>query len=121
MSLTVSTQVPPVGTKLVSDTNANQVVKTAVTGAAGSIFLIDIDNSGNSDNAAYLKIYDVSSVSVGSTAPDFIFKVPVNQRRSFAIPDGLSFSFLSFAVVTTPGTAGNTGPTNPVTVKMVTT
>jgi len=121
MTLKVSDQVPPVGTKLVVDTDANATAENAVTSAAGSIFQVDVDNSGNGDNACYLKIYDNASPVVGTDPPDQIVKCPVNTRISWVCPDGLPFNDLSFAVVIEPGTAGTTAPTNPVTVKMVTT
>ena len=121
MTLKVSDQVPPVGTKLVVDTDANAVPKTSVTGAAGSIFQVDVDNSGNGDNAAYLKIYDDPAPTVGTSAPAQIVKCPVNTRLAWVCPDGLAFNDLSFAVVIEPGTAGTTAPTSAVTVKMVTT
>jgi hypothetical protein len=121
MTLSVSSQVAPVGTKLVVQTDANSTPNNAVTSAAGKIYQIDVDNEANSDNAAYLKIYDNASPTVGTTPPDFVLKVPVNQRRNMVIPDGLDFTDLSFAVVTAGGTAGTTDPTNPVVVKLVTT
>lgn len=120
MTLRVSEQVPPVGTKLVVETSAGATPQNSVTGAAGSIFQIEVDNEDNGDNPAYLKIYDNSSPTVGTTAPDFIFKVPVNTKLSLVCPDGMAFTDLSFAVVTTPGNGGVTPPTNPVTVKLVT-
>jgi hypothetical protein len=120
MTLSVSTQAAPVGSKLIKETEATETPDNDVTGAAGSLYQLDVDNSGNSDNAAYLKIYDDAAPVVGTSAPDFIFKVPVNQRRNLVIPDGWDFNNLSFACVTAGGTAGTTPPTNPVEVKMVT-
>lgn len=120
MSLSVSDQVPPVGTKLIVETEANADPDVDVTGAAGTIYQIDIDNTANGDNAAYLKIYNNSSPTVGTTPPDHVLCVPVNRRRSMVIPEGLDFSHLSFACVTTGGTAGTTSPTDPVIVRMVT-
>ena len=121
MTLSVSTQASPVGSKLVVDTDVDETAKTSVTGAAGTIYMIDVDNEDNSDNAAYLKIYDNAAPTIGTSSPDMIFRVPVNQKRSFVIPDGLDFNDLSFCCVVSGGTAGTTGPTNAVTVKMVTT
>lgn len=120
MTLKISDQVPPVGTKLVVDDDANETSKNSVTGAAGTIYQIDVDNEANADNAAYLKIYDNPSPTVGTSNPDMVVRVPVNQRRGIVIPDGWDFNSLSFCVVTTGGTPGTTGPTNPVTVKFVT-
>ena len=120
MTLSVSDQVPPVGSKLVVDTDADETVNTSVTGAAGNIYQIDIDNTANADNSAFLKIYDDAAPVVGTTPPDHIMKVPVSQRRGMVIPDGLAFNDLSFAVVISGGTSGTTGPTSSVIVKMVT-
>lgn len=121
MSLYVSDQVPPVGTKLVVEDDADDTPNNSVTGAAGSIYQLEVDNTGNSDNPAYLKIYDNASPVVGTTAPDFIFKAAISKTMSLAVPSGLPFNNLSFAVVVSGGTAGTTGPTNPVTVRLVTT
>ena len=120
MTLKVSDQVPPVATKLVVDTDANATAEVAVTGAAGSIFQIEVDNTANVA-ASYLKIFDSAAPVVGTTDPDYIIKVPSNTKLSFVCPDGMSFNDLSFAVVTTGGTGGTTAPSSAVIVKMVTT
>jgi len=120
MTLSVSTQVSPVGTKLVKNTDANATASTNVTGTSGTIYMIDVDNTGNPADVAYLKIYDAATPVVGTTDPDFIFKIPVNQRRQIVVPDGLDFTILSFAVVTVAGTPGIVAPSNPVIVQLVT-
>ena len=120
MTLSVSEQVPPVGSKLIVQTEATEVADNDVTGAAGSMFQLDVNNEDNADNPAYLKIYDDAAPVVGTDPPDFILRVPVNQRRNVVIPDGWDFTNLSFACVTTGGTAGTTAPTAAVTVKIVT-
>lgn len=121
MTLSVSDQAPPVGSKLVEQTEANQEPDNNVTGAAGSMYQLDVNNEANGDNPAFLKIYDDAAPTVGTTPPDLIFRVPANQRRNFVVPDGWDFLILSFACVISGGTAGDTPPTNPVVVKMVTT
>lgn len=120
MTLSVSDQVSPVGNKLVVDTDCNATAKNSVTGAAGTAYQIDIDNSGNAIEAVFFKIYDNAAPTVGTTAPDFIIKVPANQRRGMAIPEGLDFNNLSIACVTAGGTAGITDPSVAVTVRLVT-
>ena len=120
MTLSVSTQASPVGTKLIVQTDADENANNDVTGAAGSVYQIDVDNEANADNAAYLKIYDNASPTIGTTSPDFVLKVPVSQRRNLVIPDGWDFTNLSFACVISGGTAGTTGPTSAVIVKIVT-
>lgn len=120
MTLSVSTQVNPVGTKLIVDTTADSTAETDVTGTSGVIYTLDVDNTSNGSNPAYLKIYDNASPTVGTTAPDLIFKVAANLRRMLVIPEGMAFTNLSFACVVEAGTAGTTSPTSSVTVRMVT-
>lgn len=120
MALSVSTQVNPVGTKLIVQTDADEEVDVNVTGASGTIYMVDVDNTANPAEDNYLKVYDDAAPVVGTTAPDHIFRFKGNERRVIAIPEGLDFNVLSFACVTSPGTAGVTGPTNPVVVRMVT-
>lgn len=119
MSLSVSTQVSPVGSKLIVETDAGATPDNNVTGAAGALYMVDVDNTANTNDPAYLKVYNDPAPVVGTTAPDLIFLVGVNKRRSFVVPEGWSFTALSFACVTTPGTAGTTGPTSDVVVRMV--
>lgn len=119
MSLSVSTQVSPVGSKLIVETAAGATANNNVTGAAGTLYMADVDNTANVATPAYLKVYNAAAPTVGSTAPDLILAVPAATRRTFVIPEGWAFSFLSFACVTTPGTAGSTSPAANVPVRMV--
>jgi len=119
MSLSVSTQVSPVGSKLIVETAAGATANNNVTGAAGTLYTVDIDNTGNADTDAYVKIYNTAAPVVGTTAPDLILEAPANQRRDFVIPQGWDFASLSFACVVSPGTAGATAPAVSVPVRMV--
>lgn len=119
MTLSVSTQVSPVGSKLIVETSAGATPNNNVTGAAGTLYTVDIDNTGNPADPAYVKVYDDVAPVVGTTPPDLILEVPPNNLGSFVMPRGWAFSALSFACVTSPGTAGNTAPANPVIVRMV--
>ena len=117
MSLSVSTQVNPVGAKLVQQTSATSTPDVNVTGSSTTVYMIDIDNSSNS-SASYVKFYD-SSPTVGTTAPVEIVRVPASQQRVRVITEGSDYSMLSFACVTTPGNSGTTSPTNPVIIRIV--
>ena len=119
MSLSVSTQVSPVGSKLIVETDAGVTPDTNVTGAAGTLYIIDVDNTGNPADQACLKLYDNAAPTVGSTAPEMVVRVKANQRRGVVIPEGWDFAALSFACVTSPGTAGVVAPANPVIVRIV--
>lgn len=119
MTLSVSTQVSPVGTNLIKETNAGATANNDVTGTSGAVYMIEVDNSANSA-ASFLKIYDDAAPTIGTAVPDYVFRVPANQVRQFVSPGGMDFANLSFAVVTVGGTTGTTDPANTVIVAMVT-
>jgi len=62
----------------------------------------------------YLKLYDNANPTVGTTAPDCIFKL--TEAVSWTIIEGLEFTNFSYAAVQEDGTSGTTGPG--VTVKL---
>lgn len=119
MTLSISTQVSPVGSKLIHETAAGATPNSDVTGTAGSLYMAEIDNEGNVGTAAYLKIYNNAAPVVGTTPPDLILEAPSAQRCTFVIPHGWDFAHLSFACVTSPGTAGITAPAVAVPVWLV--
>ena len=118
MALSVSTQVSPVGSKLVVETSAGATADNNVLGTAGVIYMIDVDNASNGA-ASYLKVYDNAAPVVGTTPPDLIVRVAAGVRRSLVVPEGMAYAAVSFACVTAGGTAGTTAPTAAVTVRMV--
>jgi len=120
MTLSVSTQVSPVGSKLIKNTDVGATASNDVTGTSGTIYTIEIDNTANGVDAAHFKIYDNASPTIGTTVPDWEFKIAVNQKRNIVCPGGLDFTNLSFACVTAGGTAGTTAPTSAVIVNLVT-
>lgn len=120
MTLSVSTQVSPIGSKLIAETYAGATPSNNVTGSSGALFMVDIDNALNSVSS-YLKVYDSASPVVGTTPPDLIFAVGPSIRRSFVLPEGWAFTNLSFACVTAGGTAGSSSPASAVLVWLVTT
>jgi len=99
----------------------NAATIAGVKSASTVVHAIDIDNTANSATT-FVKLYNVASgsVTVGTTAPDMILPIPASTRSSFIIPGGLTFATaLSVASVTTGGTAGTTGPTSDVVVRIV--
>lgn len=93
----------------------------AVKASSAVVYEIEVDNSANGA-ATYLKVFNVAggSVSVGTTAPDFIFMVPASVSRTLVLPSGLTFgTALSYCAVTSAGTAGSTSPTSSVPIKLV--
>jgi len=107
-------------TFLFTDTDLAEV-KAAVKASSATIYAIDVDNSANA-SPSYLKLYNAASgsVTVGTTTPDVIIMAPANTRIDIPIPAGLVFgTALTAACLTGAGTAGTTGPTSDVTVRIV--
>ena len=105
-----------------SQISINRAEQTAGTVAvdtigSGSVFIhqIYINNTLNT-TSVYLKLYDSgSSVTVGTTDPDFVFPCAGSSVAEFGIHPGASFgNGIKAAVVTDPGTAGTTSPTSDV-------
>ena len=120
MAVTKSTTVTALGGVLVVDPDADTTVETNVTGnTAGSIFVVDIDNSANATTAAYLHLVDAASASV-STTHTWMFYAPASQRVSYTMEDGISYSSGVSMWCSTGAAANNTGdPSGAVVVRLV--
>lgn len=117
MALSTTPQTNPLGADIVVDTNANATAQTNTTGGTGTLHLVDIDNSANGA-ASFVKFYDASSPTVGTTAPDLVLKCPASVRRQFVMPAGIAFATaFSHACVTAGGTGGTTSPSSAVILR----
>ncbi len=120
MALSVSTQVNPIGTKLIVQTSATATSNDNVTGAVSTVYMVEVDNSANGAQVNYVKLYDSAAVTVGTTAPNMILMITAGAKRSYAFPEGILFATaLSFACVTGPGTAGTADPGAAVIVRIL--
>ena len=93
------------------DENANSLP----VGSSVTLDGVLIDNTLNTAKS-YVKIYNNSGPSPGTTAPDMVLVAPAQNTIAYTFASGVAFSNFSFACVTTPGTAGAIGPTNAVVV-----
>jgi len=104
-------------TALATNLYKNTVVANAasvIKASAGTLYAIYVDNSANAAEAEYLKLYDsAGAVVVGTTVPDFVFKIPAAFVGNLMIAtSGIAFAAgLQIAAVTAGGTAGTTSPT----------
>jgi hypothetical protein len=107
---------------LVTDTTTDSTVEAHVTGAAGSLYYVYIDNTANTA-AAYVKIADATSATSGSTVPDFVFYAPASRSVSYAIPSGHAYATgVSFWGTTTQASAvSQTDPGTAITVRILST
>lgn len=119
MAVTVTNQSNPLGSKIVQDDNTGDV-KENTTGANGTIYMIEIDNTAYS-TAVYFKLVNATSATIGSTAATMVFYCPASSRRSYAFPQGIAFS-AGFTHWCTTGAAesDDTVPTTKPTVRYVT-
>lgn len=107
------------GDRYVVQTSATATPDNAVAGGAGLLLQVDIDNTANTD-AVYVKLWNHAGPTVGTTAPEWVFKCPASVRRIFSCTPGSNFATnLSLACVTTGGTGGTTSPTNAVAVRLL--
>jgi hypothetical protein len=98
-----------IGATLIEDTAASATKQIGKT-SSGNLYQVYIDNTGNTSQQVYLKIYDLAAGSVtvggGTTHADFIFPCPAAGTRQYNFHDGLPFATaLTYAVTATPGTA----------------
>ena len=107
--------------KLVVDLDCDATSEANVNSGAATIYWIYIDNTANPLTAVFLKMWNATGPTVGTTAPDTVIPCPGGKIIKVSIPKGDAFGTgLSFACVTDGGgTAGTTSPTNNVIVKMV--
>jgi hypothetical protein len=126
MAVTLSNVANPLGTLLVTDTDANGTAEENATGGTGTIYSVQIDNTLNT-SGVYLKIADNAMAGTTSQdqAPNWVYYAPAGQTVTYACPGGSAFgTALSFwATTVKPSFAGvnetQTDPTNGVVVKIL--
>ena len=118
----------PLGTLIFKETAANATKVANVFGkTAPTLFSINLNNSANTTETVYLKLYEdtsatAQSTTVGTTVPVFIMKCPASSSVEMYIPQGLAFSssnYAHMAVTTENGIAGTTAPTGTVQVTLI--
>ena len=107
---------------ITQDTDADELPVNDITGKAGSLYYVKVVNAWSA-SSVYLKIYDSTSATHGTTHPIFVTKVGPSSTAYCVIPDGMAFvNGLSYCVTDGAGTGAvndNGPPTGNVTVRMV--
>ena len=120
MALSTKTLTTRFGTKFAKETDADNT-KSVVATAASTLYSVEINNAANTANS-FVKLYDnvTGSVTVGTTDPDVILKAQASAKVTYQFDQGIAFGTgMILACLTTAGTAGTTGPTSDVAVKLV--
>lgn len=118
MAITQTTN-STLNTFLFSDTD-NESTAVAVKASSATVYTVDVDNTANAA-ASYTKLWNTASggVTVGTTAPDYVFMTPASTRVCYVFSGGVAFgTAVTAATVTTAGTAGTTNPSSSVIVRI---
>jgi hypothetical protein len=104
---------------LYNDTSAGNAVNS-IKASSAKVFWVQLDNSLNV-SSSYVKLFNLASgsVTLGTTAPDEVLFIPASSivtvfYMTGAAPGKTFGTALSYAVVTTAGTAGTTSPSSAV-------
>ena len=102
------------------DTGATEAAETDVFG--GSVTIYSMHFFHNHSNPAYVKIYNATTATVGTTDPDIILKADGtstnNGHTYWTIVDGLSLTNMTYAAEDSSGTTGTAAPDSGAGVKI---
>ena len=120
MAVTVTNQSNPLASKLVEDTAATSTAVDNTTGAAGTLYMVEIDNTAYG-TAVYFKLADTTDATAGTTAATMVFLCPASVKRSYVFPEGIEFNAgFSHWCTTAAAEASTAAPSTPPTVRYVT-
>jgi hypothetical protein len=102
--------------EVVQETSCDNSAIVNATSEPGSIYSIQFVNS---NNAASFKLFNSETVTMGTTVADMVFRIPANATTIMEIPDGLPYTYLSFAVTANPNPQDNTAPAAGVNVRFL--
>jgi hypothetical protein len=100
---------------------ASNNTKSGVKSSSGNLYALIVDNTLNAA-VSYVKLWDLASgsVTVGTTAPDFIFYIPASTKLTIILPETIALANgLTESTVTTAGTAGTTSPSSNVALTIL--
>ena len=120
MAVTVTNQSNPLATKLVQDTAATNVAVDNATGAAGTLYMVEIDNTGLGV-PVYFKLANATTATVGTTVAEIVLWCARSVKRSYVFPEGIEFNAgFSHWCVTAATQSSAAVPAVPPTVRYVT-
>ena len=107
MSATLATVASPLADKLVTLVLSTSTEEDNVTGASGTLYGIEIDNTLNTV-ACYAKFVNTADVTSASNSPMWKFYGPASTKQTYLIPAGSPFSVGLSGWVTTTTANGTT-------------
>jgi hypothetical protein len=120
MAVTVTNQSNPLGAKLVQDTSAGGTAIDNTTGATGTLYAVEVDNTANA-SAVYFKMADSTNATAGTTAADICLMCDASTKINYVFPTGIAFSSgFSHWCVTAAAESNTTSPGSSVIARYVT-
>lgn len=110
----------PSGANLFTETALGASAIT-VKSSAGTVYLLQGDNSGNSTTAVFVKLFHTNgAVTIGTTVPEEVIQFAGGAKRSLISTDGKAFSGgLQLACLTGAGATSTAAPASAVDVRVV--
>ena len=120
MPVTVTNQSNPLGVRLVQDTNAGGTAVDDTTGAPGTLYAVEVDNTNNGA-ISYFKMANSTDATAGTTAADLCLLCPASSKVNYVFVGGIAFSAgFSHWCVTSASETNTSAPGSAVTVRYVT-
>lgn len=107
-----------VGFKVVTDNAVTtSALATNVTGAAGRLFSVAIDNA-KTGSVVFVKIYTSATPVLTSTVPDMVLRCEASSTESYQVPYGIAFTELAFGATSDADPVSSSAPAGSVLVSV---
>ena len=112
MAAAITTLQGTLAGKILTDTAVSNSVVANPTSGAATIYHIEFDNTANS-SVTYLKMYEATSVTLGTTQPALVIKAAASTKEYVSVPMGLLMSVGASYVATTTASNSAGSPAAP--------
>ena len=105
------------------ETDLGSTALQNITNGPGTVYSIQVDNSANSSDRSFLKMYDNlvdGGIDVDATEPDYVFVIDAAVNRFISFPGGLPIANgLSLRCVQAGATSNTGDPASNVAVTVI--
>ena len=109
--------------KVVVETDLGSAALQNITNATATVHSIQVDNSANTNDRSFLKMYDNlvdGGIDVDATEPDYVFVIDAGGNRFISFPGGLPIANgLSLRCVQSGATSNIGDPSSNVSVTVI--
>jgi len=110
MALSISGFDAALDYRIVHQTAGSPTANENVTQSSGDLLSVAINNSTGTA-ACYVKIFDGTDPTPGTSIPQFVLRCPSAALQKYEIPEGFSFTNLNFWVTKLASPTDTTSPT----------